>query len=151
MCSIEMEYVWEICGKIGASCSHEIKKKARKKQILSGRCRLMIISCVSLGFCPPHPSITEWDLKYVSLLRAVEMYSFTSNFSHLPPQKVALVLFTHSVFRWESVCMPVVWYIWCRPKEKFTNKTKEVNISYANRRVQIYIFLLVLTMFFFFF
>lgn len=110
----------------------------------------MIISCVSLGFCPPHPSITEWDLKYVSLLRAVEMYSFTSNFSHLPPQKVALVLFTHSVFRWESVCMPVVWYIWCRPKKKFTNKTKEVNISYANRRVQIYIFLLVLTMFFFF-
>lgn len=81
----------------------------------------MIISCVSLGFCPPHPSITEWDLKYVSLLRAVEMYSFTSNFSHFPPQKVAqlktaqaLVLFTHSVFRWESVCMPVVWYIWCK-------------------------------------
>lgn len=117
----------------------------------------MIISCVSLGFCPPHPSITEWDLKYVSLLRAVEMYSFTSNFSHFPTQKVAqlktaqaLVLFTHSVFRWESVCMPVVWYIWCRLKEKFTNKTKEVNISYANRRVQIYIFLLVLTMFFFF-
>lgn len=78
-------------------------------------------------------------------------YNRVGSETRCSPPAQALARFPHSVFWWESVSVPVVWYIWCRPREKLTTKTKEVNITYTNRRVQIYIFLFVLTLVFFFF